>query len=200
VIDIIKQVPIIEFIEEDVNVSIQQGPKGYFNFDSSATDIQINPSWGLDRVSHRETGFEGRYIYPKDAGQDVDIYIADTGVRIDHDDLKGRAIFGVSYSNDGDEDRQGHGTHVAAIAAGTTFGIAKKANIISVKVLNNKGAGPASAVIKGIEWIIRRAKTTGRRSVVNLSLGGGQVSNALNAVVAAAVAQDIVFKSRKRCL
>jgi subtilisin family serine protease len=91
------------------------------------------------------------------------------------------------------DDRQGHGTHVAAIVGGTVFGVAKKVTIISVKVLNNNGSGAASRVVSGIEWIIKNVRSRGRRAIVNMSLGGDQTSEALNRAVAAAVAQDIAF-------
>jgi cerevisin len=193
-VEIMKEIPQIQMVEDDIRVTIQQQPtsKGYLS-QQEPTLIQVNPPWGLDRISHRDKGFQGRYVYPANGGEGVDVYVVDTGVRIDHDELRGRAFFGASFSDDGPEDRQGHGTHCAGIIAGNLFGVAKKTNIISVKVLNNNGAGSASRVVSGIEWIIKNARVRGRRAVVNMSLGGDQPSEALNRMVAAAVAQDIAF-------
>jgi len=74
-------------------------------------------------------------------------------------------------------------------------GVAKKANIIAVKVLGDNGAGSTSKLISGIEWTIAHAKSNGGgpgKSVVNMSLGGGY-SNAVNRALEAATAQGLTF-------
>jgi subtilisin family serine protease len=70
-------------------------------------------SWGLDRVD-QNTGFDDRYSYVRD-GSNVDVYIVDTGIDTRHEDFGGRAKFGVDVtgSGEGDNDLDGHGTHVA---------------------------------------------------------------------------------------
>jgi subtilisin family serine protease len=70
-------------------------------------------SWGLDRVD-QETGTDNQYSYVRD-GSKVDVYIVDTGIDTRHEDFGGRASFGVdvSGSGEGDNDINGHGTHVA---------------------------------------------------------------------------------------
>ena len=70
-------------------------------------------------------------------------------------------------------DGHGHGTHCAGTAAGDRYGVAQKANIIAVKVLSDGGSGSASGIVAGIDWVIGQARTTGRPSVISMSLGGG---------------------------
>ena len=82
-------------------------------------------------------------------------YIIDTGVRITHQDFGSRASYGYDAV---DKDRtaadgNGHGTHVAATVAGSSFGVAKKAKIVAVRVLDNSGSGTTSQVIAGIDWV-----------------------------------------------
>ena len=63
-----------------------------------------------------------------------------------------------------------HDTHVAGIIAGSTYGIAPKSNIISVKVLDKKGNGNTDDIIKGIEWVIRNKQKYNIR-IINISVG-----------------------------
>ncbi|KAG8716888.1 subtilisin-like serine protease, partial [Ceratobasidium sp. 394] len=78
------------------------------------------------------------------------------------------------------------GTHVAGIAAGTRYGVAKKARVIDVKVITDTGRGFASDIILGLTWAVSNVKSTSRPSVFNLSLGGG-TSIALDDAVTATV-------------
>ncbi|KAI9325018.1 peptidase S8/S53 domain-containing protein, partial [Zopfochytrium polystomum] len=118
------------------------------------------------------------------AGHGVDIYVVDTGVRVDHVDFGGRAQWGVTTrTGSPDEDDNGHGSHVAGTAAGLVSGVAKRANVIAVKVLDAAGHGPYSELIEGLAWVANRTRTTGRPSIVNLSIQG-RPSNVLNRALA----------------
>ncbi|KAF9918573.1 hypothetical protein BX616_007729 [Lobosporangium transversale] len=133
------------------------------------------PNWGLDRIDQRNDRLDGLYHYPASAGQNVTIYIIDTGVNIEHKDFEGRAQHGPTFvpGTDDQSDRNGHGTFVAAVAAGTTFGVAKKARVVSLKALDNAGSGRLSNVLSAIEWVVKQHLSQGAsaRSVINLSLG-----------------------------
>jgi subtilisin family serine protease len=69
------------------------------------------------------------------------IFCCLSGVNIEHEDLEGRARWGKTIPDDPDQDLNGHGSHVAGTIAGKTYGVAKNATIIAVKVL---GAGGKS--------------------------------------------------------
>ncbi|EEP76471.1 proteinase T [Uncinocarpus reesii 1704] len=170
----------VAFIERDQIMTINE------------IETQPNvPSWGLARVgSMRPGGTE--YHYDSTAGEGVTAYVIDTGIDIDHQDFGGRAKWGVNTVDNMDEDCNGHGTHVSGTTAGTTFGVAKKANLIAVKVLDCNGSGSNSGVIMGMEWATEHAQQTGAdKSVMNMSLGGG-FSQATNQA-AAAIVQAGVF-------
>jgi len=79
------------------------------------------------------------------------------------------------------------GTHVAGIVAGHTYGVAKKANILAIKVLDSEGQGSTSTVLAGINYVIRHAASNPNpRKVINMSLGG-QFSRPVNDAVKEAV-------------
>lgn len=121
-------------------------------------------------------------------------YIIDTGILLTHEQFAGRATFGATFTTDGKNDGYGHGTHVAGTVAGSTYGIAKKAKLVSVKVLNASGSGTYAGVISGIQWTATDAVAKGiaKKSVANMSLGGGK-NQAVNDAVAAAVSAGVTF-------
>jgi cerevisin len=106
-----------------------------------------------------------------------------------------------------DEDGNGHGTHCAGTIASRKYGVAKRANVIAVKVLGSNGSGTMSDVISGVVWAAREAKakavaaakefavtskTKHKGSVANMSLGGGK-SQALDDAVNGAVDTGLSF-------
>ncbi|MET7440713.1 S8 family peptidase [Streptomyces sp. NPDC004082] len=149
------------------------------------------PSWGLDRIDQKALPLDSKYTYPDSAGQGVTAYIVDTGVRITHSDFGGRASYGYdAVDNDNTaQDGNGHGTHVAGTVAGNAYGVAKKAKIVGVRVLNNSGSGTTAQVVAGIDWVARNHSGP---SVANMSLGGG-ADSALDTAVRNAIASGVTF-------
>ncbi|ELS52138.1 S8 family peptidase [Streptomyces viridochromogenes] len=152
---------------------------------------QSGAPWGLDRIDQTSLPLSGTYTYPDSAGSGVTVYVIDTGVRITHQQISGRASYGYD-AVDGDttaSDGNGHGTHVATTIAGSTYGVAKKAKIVGVRVLNNSGSGTTAGVVAGIDWVT--ANHSGP-SVANMSLGGG-ASTALDTAVRNSIASGVTY-------
>ena len=134
-------------------------------------DTQTGPTWGLDRIDQADLPLDSAYTYPDSAGSGVTAYIIDTGVRITHTDFGGRASYGYDAVDDDSsaDDGNGHGTHVAGTVAGSTYGVAKAADIVAVRVLDDDGSGTTAGVVAGIDWVTENAQFP---AVANMSLGG----------------------------
>ncbi|MFD5743630.1 S8 family peptidase [Streptomyces massasporeus] len=169
--------PAVEFVEQDQTVHLEA--------------TQYNPPWGLDRIDQPRLPRNLMYSYPDTAGKSATVYVIDTGVRITHTEFAGRARHGYDFvdRDTNASDGNGHGTHVATTIAGKTYGVAKQSKIVSVRVLDNNGAGTLSGVIAGVDWVtVRRV----RPAVANMSLGAG-VSTSLDTAVRNSIASGVTY-------
>ncbi len=112
-------------------------------------------------------------------GEGVGIAIIDSGMAAFHEALRGRVVASVDFVQPRLRglDGYGHGTHVAAIAAGSVTtgagrfsGVAPGAHVVNLRVLDASGRGTTSDVIAAIEWAMANKDAYGLR-VINLSLG-----------------------------
>ncbi|MDQ2648671.1 MAG: S8 family serine peptidase [Actinomycetota bacterium] len=139
--------------------------------------------WGLDAVGAPAAWATAR-------GADTTIAVIDSGIDLQHEDLAPKIVGHVScIGAAGDpakcrgsgQDDNGHGTHVAGIAAAVTgngrgiAGVAPDAKLLAVRVLANDcngetctASGTAGDVAAGIRWAVDNGA-----DVINLSLGGG---------------------------
>jgi subtilisin family serine protease len=142
----------------DHRVRVTEAPTGSGRLDTNLAQVAAPQAWA--------TGHNGR---------GVRVAVLDTGVDPSHPDVRGQVTERADFTvEDGDAvDGHGHGTHVAALIAGTGVashgqrrGIAPGASLLAGKVLDDQGFGSTTQVIAGMEWAAPRA------DIVNLSLGG----------------------------
>jgi aqualysin 1 len=156
---------------------------------------QPQASWGLDRIGQRNLPLDRYYGYVND-GQGVNAYVIDTGILTTHWEFQGRAsaIYDFDRENNG-VDCNGHGTHVAGILGGQTFGVAKHVRLFGVRVLNCQGTGAWSDVIDGVNFVTwHRAQSAQQDipAVANMSLGG-ETNRAVDAAVRNSIRAGITY-------
>lgn len=126
----------------------------------------------------------------------VTIAIIDSGVDLSHPELASKLLPGYDFVN-GDaipQDDNGHGTHVAGIAAAASnnglgmAGVSWGARILPVKVLNASNSGFYDDVAEGIKWA-----TDQGAQVINLSLGGSGASQTLEEAIEYATSRGVAL-------
>ena len=172
----VRNLPGVDYIEEE-------------GFATGDQDDTILP-WHVDRIDQKSLPLDYRYN-PIGDGKGVDVYILDSGINYDHEEFEGRAKYGgndpvddhfTSLPKQYGRDCHGHGTHVASLCGGKTYGSAKKVNIYSIRVLGCNNGAPWSVVIAGLDYVSDVAQERGRPVIVSMSLSGAY-HKAVNDVV-----------------
>jgi major intracellular serine protease len=137
-----------------------------------------------------------------DTGEGIVVAILDTGIDVEHPDLKKNIIGGRNFTGEGRKDDysdgNGHGTHVAGTIASVAndagvVGVAPDAKLLICKVLNSEGSGSYQGIIKGIQYACNWKGANGETvRVINMSLGGPYNDPSLYKAILQAVAKGIL--------
>jgi type VII secretion-associated serine protease mycosin len=149
-------------------------------------DTYRSQQWAL-------TALKAESVHQSTRGSGVTVAVIDTGVKSSHSDLSGNVLSGTDYVSPGTSanDENGHGTHVAGIIAALhnnsrgIAGMAPRAKILPVRVLDRNGSGTSADVAKGIVYAADRGA-----KVINLSLGSNQSSTAMQSAVSYAISKN----------
>jgi serine protease AprX len=165
--------------EEMKEVLDQRGPMPLL--DNSIRTLGVESLW--------EQGFKG---------QGVTIAVIDTGIA-PHPDYNDRVIGFKDWVAGKTEhyDDQGHGTHVAGCAqgdgsmsGGKFMGPAPEADLVGIKVLDKRGSGRLSDIIKGVQWAVGKREELGI-DIINMSLGGPTFASYQNDPVSQSVGKAV---------
>jgi len=163
------------FVEEDSEVSISAS--------------QANAPWNLDRVDQRSLPLSTTFDYSQ-TGAGAHVYVIDTGIRTTHQEFGGRANVVYDAINDGQNDCNGHGTHVAGTAVGSTYGVAKNAFVHSARVLNCTGQGQISSIIEAVDWITAHRINP---AVVNISITAAGAVPSMEMAITNSINSGVVY-------
>ncbi|CAE6445473.1 unnamed protein product [Rhizoctonia solani] len=186
-LEYVRQSKDVEYIVQDEIVKLQ---------DISTSGAQ---------VAARNTAYEDFSLVKRVNGTGVDVYQIDTGIYTVHTQFGGRAKWGATFGGMEMDMAQVMilliRTALASVIVGSTFGVATRANITAIKAFGDDGSANLSDIIQGINWVITTAASTGRPSIISITvtISGYQpfdnaVTNALNAgihVVVAAGDQNV---------
>jgi len=186
---------VLSALQEDPLVAAMQVNGFAYANQHTCNVVQNNcPSWGLARLSHEGDVSRGLINNMRHSsshtGNGVNVYVIDTGINVNHVDFGGRAKWGVAYADGGTQvDGNGHGTHCAGTVGGSTYGVAKQANLIAVKVLGASGGGTWADVVAGVDYCGNQGPPG--RAVGSMSLGGSGSNPALTSAINACVNKGI---------
>jgi len=168
-------------VEDDIKVFalINQAPE--------RTSTQILP-WGISRIN-------ANLAWPVSEANGIRVGVIDSGIQLNHPDLVSNIKGGfnaINHRKSADDDN-GHGTHVAGIIAAENneigvVGVAPKAQLYAVKVLDNTGSGRISDVVEGIQWCMDN-----HIQVVNMSFGASSYSKALHRAIKKAYSGGLIM-------
>lgn len=174
---------------------IQVEPGSDSPIEAQRPTVQADAPSHLARIITRDGIWDQNepYQYKQETcGEGVVAYVIDSGTTVQHPEFEGRATWGFSvFPNEDDVDYNGHGTHVGGLIASTSYGVAKCAEVVAIKVMSRSGNGDVSAILQGIEWAVNDRRKRGVKGVINMSLGGFFMT-ALNDASDAAVGEGMV--------
>ncbi|XP_038072873.1 extracellular serine proteinase-like [Patiria miniata] len=158
----------VEYVQENGIVRVTSLDEAQLTSSSASRETSSNIPWNLDRIDQAELPLDGRYN-PANDGNDVTVYVLDTGILPTHAEFGQRASACFDALGGTGIDCTGHGTYVAGIVAGETYGVASKVRVCGVRVVGAScdTEGTVADVVAGIDWVGHHAS---KPAVVTLSL------------------------------
>lgn len=170
---------LVEYVEEDASLEAL----------ATVSDPKFSDQWNLSKIN-TATAWD-----ISQSGPHVQIAILDSGINKNHQDLVNKVVAEANFTTESTtDDRYGHGTHVAGIAAAVTnnsigvAGVGYNAQLMSGKILDRRGRGYYSWLINALIW----AADSGAE-IINMSVGGTATSQALSEAIDYASNKGVVL-------
>ena len=156
---------------------------------SNETNLKVIAETQEERINWAASILGLPQIWEETVGAGVKVAVLDTGIDLDHPDLKDAIVDRKDFTGDGIEDVNGHGTHCAGIIGARLnsigfVGVAPKCELLIAKVLGNNGLGDFSWIADGVDWAVKQGA-----NIISMSLGGTDSSNGLYKSVYRALAE-----------
>ncbi len=178
--------PSVKEMMTKIKVANEESPLSIPSLTNTKEEQKSEIPWGIARV-------KAENAWNTTQGEGAKVAIVDTGIDSTHPDLSPNYVGGYNAIKPelAPTDEHGHGTHVAGTIAAIkddkgVVGVAPKAAIYGVKVLDGSGGGSYSTIIAGIEWCVDNGI-----NVINMSLGGRSSIDSFHKAVKIAVEKGI---------
>ena len=155
----------------------------------------------MDRLDQESLPLDKTFTVNNLTGENVDVYILDSGIHYEHADFNGRALYPgcdpidkLNHQNQAGRDCEGHGTHVAGLVGGNGTGVANGVTLFSVRILDCERRASESSLVQGLVCVVKhRESRNGTRAIINLSIAGLQTTKAINDALQLALDNDIII-------
>ena len=167
----------------------------------SDPDPDVPAYWHLDRLDQESLPLDKTFTVNNLTGDNVDVYILDTGIHYEHADFNGRALYPgcdpidkLYHQNQAGRDCEGHGTHVAGLVDGNGTGVTNGVTLFSVRILDCGLLASVSSLVQGLVCVVSHHQTRNEtRAIINLSIAGLHTTESINDALQLALDNDIII-------
>ena len=157
--------------------------------------------WHLDRLDQVSLPLDNSSFTANYSGNNVDVYVLDSGINYEHDVFNGRAHYAgcdpvdnAQNQRRAGKDCEGHGTHTAGLIGGKGTGVAIGATLFSIRILDCNLYTYETTLIEGLMCVINHRKSrNGTRAIINLAIAGSRTTDAIDKALQLALDNDIII-------
>ena len=130
--------------------------------DTSNLDPDVPVYWHLERLDQESLPLDKSFTVNNLTGENVDVYILDSGIHYEHEDFNGRALYPgcdpidkLYHQNQAGRDCEGLGTHVAGLVGGNGTGVANGVILYSVRIIDCRLWASEASLVQGLVCVVK---------------------------------------------